>query len=359
MAGFCRWLMLLLTIVAVSGCSGRANGNSAHGKGGRVYVLRYGSPYPATHPFSLADRKWIKYVEARSHGRLKIKPFWGGTLISNDYGVIELRHGVVDIALITPIYDPAGMQVLRAQTGFYEGANTFDEQVAVYKCLAREFRSFKQELAGVRVLAVQGGGLPNLLTKAQPVSTLTDMAGLRLRGPDEVVAVLNHFSADGITMPMSGVYSAMSKGIIDGVIAPPDTLKALHFSEVAHYLNELVVPRGAYPARAISQTAWNRLPAGLQKVLADSEVYWEEQLRNSIELAEKQGLAFGKAHGIVMVPFSERDQKRFNRVYDQIQLRRSAGLSSVGANGPAIFRRAQKIIHSDGKAGCPGFAATH
>ncbi len=30
--------------------------------------LRYGSPYPQTHPFSQADAAWMKYVEAQSAG---------------------------------------------------------------------------------------------------------------------------------------------------------------------------------------------------------------------------------------------------------------------------------------------------
>ena len=54
-------------------------------------------------------------------------------------------------------------------------------------------------------------------------------------------------------MPMGEVYSALAKGVLDGVIAPTDTLKSLHFGDVAHYFTALKVPRGAYPARAMGQ----------------------------------------------------------------------------------------------------------
>ncbi len=60
-------------------------------------------------------------------------------------------------------------------------------------------------------------------------------------------------------MPMGEVYSAMTKGVIDGVVAPADTFRAMHFAEIASHFNTLAVPRGAYPARAMSAARWNRL----------------------------------------------------------------------------------------------------
>ena len=48
-------------------------------------------------------------------------------------------------------------------------------------------------------------------------------------------------------MPMGEVYSALAKGVIDGVIAPADTFKSLHFAEVAHYFTAL--PSRAAPIR--------------------------------------------------------------------------------------------------------------
>ena len=62
--------------------------------------------------------------------RFTIRPIWSGGLISSDQSLIELRHGVADIGLITPIYAHGGAHLLRVQTGFYAGAKTFEQQVA-------------------------------------------------------------------------------------------------------------------------------------------------------------------------------------------------------------------------------------
>ncbi len=304
-------------------------------------VLRYASPYPPGHPFSRADIAWMKRVEGLSGGRLKVQPFWGGTLISSDSAILELRHGVADIALITPIYMRGGAQAIKLQAGFYAGARTPIEQVAVYRCLQRDFPVLRQEVEGVRVLAIQGGNLPNILTRDRPVTKLSDLKGLRLRTPTEIAPALRNLGADPVTMSMAEVYSALSKGVVDGVVAPADTIRSLHFSEVTRYLGTIEVARGAYPSRAISGRSWDRLPPDLQKILADSQPYWEAQLSELVLKAEAEGIEFGKANGIKTVIFDPADQQRFNALYNRMALETAAKVAP--SYGPAMFRRAQAV----------------
>ncbi len=114
-------------------------------------------------------------------------------------------------------------------------------------------------MSGLHVLAIQGGLLPGVITSKKPVRSLADLKGMRIRAPTELLAVLRGLGADPVNMPMGDVYSAMARGVIDGVIAPVDTFKVLHFDEVGRYFATLKVPRGAYPSRAIGEKAWQRL----------------------------------------------------------------------------------------------------
>jgi hypothetical protein len=132
-------------------------------------VLLYASPYGPNHPFSRADRVWMDWVQTRTRGSLTIRPVWSGALLSSDESLTELRHGVADIGLITPIYSKGGVHLIRIHAGFYAGASTFQEQVAMYRCLETRFPEFARELQGLRVLAVQGGALPGILTRNRPV----------------------------------------------------------------------------------------------------------------------------------------------------------------------------------------------
>ncbi|WP_421934478.1 TRAP transporter substrate-binding protein DctP [Phenylobacterium sp.] len=311
---------------------------------GGVEVLRYASPYSPNHPFSRADIIWMKHVERASGGRLKIQPFWGGALISSDQSVIELRHGVADIALITPIYMRSGMHVMKTQAGFYGGVRTIEDQVAVYRCLEQAFPIFGQEMAGVHVLAVQGGNLPNVLTRDKPVRGLADLRGLRLRAPGELTPVLQSLGVDVVTMPMGEVYSAISKGVVDGVVAPADAVKSLHFNEVARHLSLLQVSRGAYPARAISDARWRTLSPDLRQVLTEATPVWEAALAREIGKAEAEGMAMARTEGMSIVPVDPAEQARFDAAYDAEALRNARRLAEYGLPGEAIYRKARAVI---------------
>ena len=317
-----------------------------------VTVLRYASLYPPNHPFSRADQVWMAYVAKESGGTLRVRPYWGGALVSAESAELELRHGVADVALVTPIYARGGMQAVKTQTGFYVGARTIEEQVRVYRCLQKTFPVLDQELHGLRVLAVQGGLLPGILTRTRPVRTLDDLRGLRLRAPAETAPVIAALGVDAVTMPMGETYSALSKGVIDGVVAPVDTLKAMHFSEVGHYYSQLMMYRGAYPARAISDQAWARLTPAQQAVLARSTLVWEAALAQEIKRGEAAGLAFGHQQGVQFQPVSAADQARFDELTRRSARADARRLAPLGIDGEGMLDRAQAVIAAD-NAGRP------
>ena len=194
----------------------------------------------------------------------------------------ELRHGVVDIGLITPIYVRGGTHLIRAQAAFYGGLTTFQQQVALYHCMQQRDPQFAHELDGLVVLAVQGGNLPGIVTRNRRVETLGDLQGLRLRAPAELLPVLRHLGADPVEMPMGEVYSALAKGVLDGVVAPKDTLKSLHFAEVTHYFNTLDIPRGAYAARAMGAKRWQSLSDAQRAILSEGVAVWEHALETPV-----------------------------------------------------------------------------
>lgn len=302
-----------------------------------VYTLRYATPYPPQHPFSRADQAWIDHVQAASHGALRIDTFWSGMLTSSDQSVIELRHGVTDIAAIQPIYERGGTQALRTQTGFYAGAQSFREQVALYKCLQQRFPVFNHELEGLTVLAVQGGNLPGIVTRNTPVRSLHDLSGLRLRAPSELMTLLKTLGADPVNMPMGDVYASLARGVIDGVVAPLDALRSLHLAEVAHHFTSLAIPRGAYPARAIRNASLQALPAPLQTLIKNSGSFWEGALARELSRAQEAGKAYASEQGITIHDFPAPDQQAFYENYNTAAREHARQLRTDGANGEAIF----------------------
>jgi TRAP-type transport system periplasmic protein len=317
-----------------------------------VTELTYATPYGPGHPFSKADQAWIVFVEQQSGGTLKIRPSWSGALLSSEMSMEELRHGVADVGLITPIYVKGGTHLIRIQSGFYSGADSFEAQTALYRCIASTNPEIARELTGLKVLAVQGGSLPGIVTRDRPVNTLADLKGLRLRAPTELLTVLGSLGADPVNMPMAEVYSAMSKGVIDGVVAPADTFRAMHFAEVAAHFNTIAVPRGAYPARAMSIARWNRLTAQQREVLEAAVPVWEAALAREVRAALAKGMDEARAKGVRIVAMPLSEQARFDALYLRDAEANARGLARFGIDGLRAFRTARGSVRGSDRIAC-------
>ena len=308
------------------------------------HVLTYASPYPPSHPFGLADQEWMRWVESESNGEIAFRTYWSGALLSADMSMEEIRHGVADIGLITPIYAKGGAHLLRGQSGFYGGVRTITDQVAVYDCLDARFPYFEDELHGLHVLAVQGGNFPGVLTRDRPIRSLADFRGLRLRAQSDAVDILKQLGADPVNMPMGEVYSALAKGVIDGVVAPADTIRSLHFAEVANHFTTIRFSRGAYPARAMSDKAWRRLPPEMQQILARGRRVWEAALNRELLKAEQAGIEYGQAEGITFSSIPSNEQRSFDALYNRDARRQAERLGQLDIDAVPIFEEAQRLI---------------
>jgi TRAP-type transport system periplasmic protein len=336
----------VLFIVILAGCSSDDNSVDAD------YLLTYATPYPSSHPFSLADEEWMNAVVEQSQGRIAFKPYWGGPVLNSDMSMLEIRHGVADIGLISPIYVKGGTHLIRAQAGFYGGVRSIEDQVSVYNCLAKAFPQFDRELEGLVVLAVQGGNFPAIITRDKPITSLEDFSGMRLRAPSETVEVLRQLGADPVNMPMGEVYSALAKGVIDGVVAPGDTIFSLRFSEVANHFTNIQFSRGGYPARAMSEKTWNNLPPELQEIIIGNRDVWESSLSRLLIIAETRGLEFGQENGMQFHDFPYQDQLEFDQLYNTAALQQSLSLADLGIDAEPVFRFAQQILAAGSPIDC-------
>lgn len=319
-----------------------------------VTELVYATPYAPGHPFSRADREWMDFVEKRSGGSLRIRPSWSGALLSADHSLVELRHGVADIGLITPIYVKGGVHLIRIQSGFYSGATRIESQLALYRCMAAASPQFARELQGLKVLAVQGGVLPGIVTRNRQVRSLQDLQGMRLRAPTELLSVLRDLGVDPVSMPMGEVYSALAKGIIDGVVAPADTFRSQHFAEVARYFITLQVPRGAYPARAMGERRWLSLTPAQRQVLDEATPVWEAALARQAQRGQDDGYAAARKGNVQIVDIAAQEQQRFEQLYLQHARRNADGLQQFGIDGGAVLDVARASLQADGSVQCAG-----
>ncbi|MEX1216116.1 TRAP transporter substrate-binding protein [Saccharospirillum sp.] len=325
-------------LIAVSVCSTLVLGAASAAE----FNLTYASPYSTTHPYGAADEAWIERIEEQTNGRVDITAYWGRSLISSREGVDELEAGIADMAYITPIYATSGYELNRLTPAFFYGYSDPAHVLAVYQQLWEEFPTFAEELGGVRVLGFNVGTPMHLQLRDDPVNTLDDLRGLRIRSANDYIGALAEFGAEGVAMPMGDTYPALQRGVLDGVIAPYEALKSLSFGEVVEYYVDLPHSRGAYASRAMNQAVWDSLPEDIQAVFLDN-IDWltQKNLENSME-AEEEGKAFGVEQGVTFIEIAASEKERYAETFTSSAREVAENLDERGLPGSEILEQVRQ-----------------
>ena len=277
-------------------------------------VLRYASPYSMNAPFSRADRAWIEMIEERSNGRLRFETYWNGSLIGRRHTIHEMAAGVADIGVISPVLARAGMHLTRGTLAFYDGAADRQTTEAVFWELWDRYPAIREEYAGLKVLAANGLSPMYVLTSDQPVRSIQDLQGLRLKSTSEKVRPLGTLGVDAVAMPMSEAYFALHRGILDGAISPTDTIAALHFDEVIRYITLLPSPRPPMPSRAINEDVWNALPQDLRELISSTSGWWADRIVQETGNSASRGMEYALQNGIEIITPTDEELAQFDAI---------------------------------------------
>lgn len=305
------------------------------------YTIRYATPYPPNHIFSRADQAYFAKVEEDSGGRVKFQPYWAGALISSREGMDQLATGVADMAFIAPIYSRSGKDITKSMSGWLDPRLNPVQKVELFWRLWDKYPALRAEYEDVHLIAAHAGDNMHIQTADRAVRSVEDLAGLRLKATGESVTVLNELGAAAVAMPMGEVYVALQKGILDGTVAPYETLIGFKFAEVVKYYTKIPMPRSAYGSRAMNLDSWNALPEDIQKILSDNSMFWAEQIDAFSAAQDVEGLEFGKAQGVEFIEPDEATLEAVIAAQNKIWSAQAKALDDMGLPGTAIMEDLQ------------------
>jgi len=308
----------------------------------KVIELTYGSTYAPDHTFSLVDKRWIEKIEKETGGRVKIKPYWAGTLLSSREGVDEVVKGVVNIGLVHPSYARSGYHIHKASYYFYYGA---DQQLGrkVFLETLKRIPEIEKEYQGLKVLAWTSGVDYQLLSR-KPIKKIEDVKGMRVKITAELAQVFKVLGAEGVVVPMTETYEQMQKGILDAALISYEGLKTFKLAEVGKYLVILDFYRTHGGSRVMNLDTWNRLPDDIKKVFEANIDWWGLETDKEFEKAHKEGIEFGKRLGVQFIKLSNEDMEKFYAPLRQIAKQKAEELDKMGLPGTKILNEAQRLI---------------
>jgi TRAP-type C4-dicarboxylate transport system substrate-binding protein len=302
--------------------------NSA-ASGGEPLKLSYANFFPAQHFTNIKQFPlWIKEVEQASGGKIKITNYPGQTLLEAPEIYEGVVRGTADLGHGSAAYSRNRFLVTEASElpGIEFGSAAANSIVAW-----ETYKKFNPaEYSDVKVMYLMAVG-PGFLYTKKPVRSLEDLKGMRIRATGPGADALKAMGAVPVAMTMPEVYESLSKGIIDGQMAPPEVLKAWRQAEVTKYITVIPPIYASVQYSVMNLGKWKLLPEDVKQaiekvneefVLKAGKI-WDSEMRDSIDWAIKN-------HRMEVIRFSPEETAKCMAV---LQAMKEAYIAKASAKG--------------------------
>lgn len=254
-------------------------------------TLRYANFVPPVTFPSVQMERWVKEVEKRTHGQVKVQTFPGGTVLGPKNMFDGVISGTADIGNFAMSYQPGRFPVSEAvdlPMGFTSArvaSLTLFDLIEQYK---------PKEFAEVKVLTLFTCPPTNFMTKT-PVKSLADLKGLELRVAGTNAEVVKRLGGIPVAMPQSETPEAIQKGVVKGMVTSMETLKDFKYAAYTPYATIANLPIVSF-AVVMNQAKWNSLPADVKDVLEQLRREQAEWTGKYVDDHVTEALAWSKAN---------------------------------------------------------------
>jgi len=231
------------------------------------WKFTYNTFFPATNKIAIVGEMWMAEITKRTNGAVTFEYLPGASLTAANKVYDGVVTGISDLGFSVFAYTPGlfpVMDLLDYPHGYPAGyINT--HVVNDY------FQEFKPaEFDKVHALVFYGTGPQVVLTVKKPVNTLEDIKGMVIRSTGVGAAIATALGAEGYAASQNEAYELMSKGVIDGSLAPREVLAGWKQAEVVKYVTDCFSVGSITSMYLImNNDKWDSLPADVQQVFTD------------------------------------------------------------------------------------------
>ena len=235
-------------------------------------TLKFSHFLPSTGNFQkhIAE-PWCAAVEKDSGGKLKCQIYpslqLGGTPAQIPD---QVKNGVADIAWTSPSFATGRFprtEALELPFSLPPGGLTGSKAMWEYylKHAQDDYKDFK-------VLAIFSASNVVISTANKPVLTVDGFKGLKLRSPSRFAALLiTALGGTPVNLPVAAITESISKGVIDGAMAPWEILPTTKVDEVTKYHMEGLANQPGFTqtpmAILMNKQKYESLPAELKAAI--------------------------------------------------------------------------------------------
>lgn len=321
-------LSMAFALVACGGGNSTSSAGSAGSAGsgasasGQTYdkpefTLKIGHSDTTGNLIHVSLENFANYVFEQSNGRVQVDIYAAEQLGSNAEMAEMVEMGSLDammmpqgqLAVYAPKLNALGLPFL------------FPNYDAVYAVLDGEIgQELVADLADRNMiqLAYWENGLRQVTNSKQPINTPADMAGLKIRTPEDsmTIAIFEALGAAPSPLAFSELYLALQQKTFDGQENPVSNIYANNFQDVQDYI---AITNHKYECKNMifSLTTWNKLPTEVQDLLLEAaKIYGDEHRKAIVDSSDTMLAELEEAGMEVTYPDTAAFQEATASVYD-------------------------------------------
>jgi len=333
---FKHWMVAAALLAAAGLCLG---GLATPAQAKTIELTYANFPPPGTFPHVQMER-WVKEVEKRSNGKVKIKTFPGGSLLGGKNMVDGIIAGQADIGCTSTAYQPGRFPVLNATAlplGIPNG-------LVGSKVLMGLFKKYNPpSFDKLKVLTLFTNSPSNIMSKG-PLPTLASLKGVNLRASGGAAQILKAWGANQVGMPMPATPEALQKGVVQGLFSSVEVMKDFKFAEYCKYVT--LTDTGIYPfAVFMNLDKWNSLPKDVKELLDGMFTEQGEWTGKYVDDHAAEALAWSEEkYGVKVFELSAEEKAKFEAPLKPIVQGWVGKVKGKGLDGAAVVADIQAMI---------------
>ena len=298
--------------------------------------LKLGHLLNAKGPQNIGAEKFAELVRTKTGDSVEVKVFPSSQLGSGPSMLNGLKLGSVDIFVGAVAWG----EIWVKDFGVFGLLNTFRSQEHFLKVLnsdvGRQLMDKLIDEQGIRIVNYDWYRPPRQIFSKRPIKTTEDLAGLKIRVPENKVWLRSWKAAGANPTPIAWgeVFTSLQQGVIEAMEGPITLVYPMKFHEIAKY-STLTNHTRMYVVFFMSDKRFQKLPANVQKAIKEAA---QEAGKLVNELEKKAEVENMKAMKAIGVEFFEAPKDFFSKAAAIPQELEKEGVLSKG-----LFEKIQAI----------------
>jgi len=336
-------MALLLAVLA--GCGGGGGEEPPEGEEPVADPVTFSLSHFMSNQHPLHTNVLVPFADAvseQTEGRVTINVYPSNELGPPPTTVDSVVSGAFEMGFVLAAYTPGRFPL----TSILEFPFMF-ETALQGNLVAADMRDDLQEYeySDMKLLWVGGTDIAKIFINKE-VTDVAGLAGLKLRSPgllyNELYAKLG---ATELSLPVSDLYDALDRGIVDGSLMSPSALISFKLSEVTDniidldvYMNPLIF--------VMNSDAWAKVSEADQQVMEALLAEFPATIGGQYDEEFEAGVKHGIEKGINFITFSAEEEANFHAITDPLKDKWVADMDAKGLAGTEMYEKALQYIEA-------------